>query len=530
MKTIYYNGTLIPMEGELNYAQAICIEDGRIVAVGSDEEILRYQEDDSQIIDLHQQVMMPGFIDPHSHFFGVVNSLTECDLTDAESFDDIVNLLKDFIEVNQIPEGEWVAGRNYDQNFLKEKVHPTKDVLDRVSKHHKIKITHVSSHMGCVNSLVLEEKNITADTPDPSGGKIHRLPGSQEPSGFLEENAFIHLVQGGNMPSQEEILKNVQKAQEMYASYGITTIQEGMVAQPLYSILTNLANAGLLHIDLTGYVDVVTGQDFMKEDNPFLNQYHNHFKIGGYKIFLDGSPQGCTAWMSKPYVGQGDYCGYPIYSDEDVEKYIRVALRDHQQIACHANGDQASEQFISMFEKVKKEEGIEELYNPILVHCQFTRKDQLERMKDLKMIPSFFIAHTYYWGDVHMQNAGKERGERISSVHDALDFGLPYTFHQDSPVVPSDMMKTIWCAVNRISKSGQVIGAEQRIGVYDALKGITIHAAMQYGEEKEKGSLTAGKQANLVILDQNPITIDPMKIDQIQVLETIIQGHSVYKR
>ena len=171
MKTIYYNGILIPMEEELKYAQAICIEDGKIVAVGSNEEILKYKEEDSQLIDLNQKVMMPGFIDPHSHFFGVVNSLTECDLTEAESFDDIVNKLKKFIEVNHIPEGEWVAGRNYDQNFLKEKSHPQKDVLDRVSKYHKIKITHVSSHMGCVNSLVLQEKNITANTPDPADRK-----------------------------------------------------------------------------------------------------------------------------------------------------------------------------------------------------------------------------------------------------------------------------------------------------------------------------------------------------------------------
>ena len=530
MKTIYYNGFLITMNEENKFAEAICVEDGKIVAIGSNEEIMACKEEDTEVIDLKNKVMMPGFIDPHSHFFGMVNSLTECDLTDATSFDEIVQMLKDFIEENHIPEGEWVGGRNYDQNFLKEGRHPTKDVLDRVSTKHKIMITHVSNHMGSANSLALADKHVDANMPDPSGGKIQRMEGSMEPTGFLEENAFLHIMHGSASPKREEIIKNVQKAQEIYASNGITTIQDAMVTEPLYHILTSIADANMLYIDVVGYVDVLEGQKFFTKDNPFLNKYHNRFKIGGYKIFLDGSPQGCTAWMSQPYVGQKDFRGYPIYSDEDVEKYIEVAMRDHQQIACHANGDAAAEQFITLFEKVKEKHHLTDLYHPILVHCQFTRKDQLERMVPLGMIPTFFVAHTYYWGDVHVKNTGKERGEKISSVRDALKLGMKYTFHQDSPVVPPNMMKTIWCAVNRISRGGNLIGNEQRIGVYDALKGITIHGAYQYGEQDQKGSLEVGKQANMVILSDNPLTIDPMELDQIQVEQTIIQGNVVYTK
>ena len=524
MKTIYYNGNLITMNDEQKMAQAICMEEGLISKVGSNEEILALKEADSQCIDLKGKVMMPAFIDPHSHFFGLANSLSECDLTEAYSFDDIVTKLKQFIADNHIPAGEWVRGRSYDQNFLKEQEHPTKFILDQVSTEHKIMISHVSSHMGCANSLALEAKDITASTPDPKGGIIHRVEGSQEPNGFLEENAFIQLMQTGQAPSMEEIVQNVQKAQQIYASYGITTVQDGMVAKPLYQILTHLAKAHQLYLDVVGYMDVVTCQDIMKESD---NDYHDHLRIGGYKIFLDGSPQGCTAWMSEPYENQKEYKGYPIYTDEQVAHYIDVALADHQQLIAHANGDAAAEQFISLFEKASKTHS--ELYHPVLVHCQLTRADQLERMPALGMIPTFFIAHTYYWGDVHVKNLGK-RGLAISNAKKALDLGLPYTFHQDSPVVPPDMMKTVWCAVNRISREGHVIGKDLRIPVYEALKGITIHGAIQYGEQDQKGSLEAGKQANFVLLSQNPLTIDPMKLDQIQVDETVFKGKVIYKR
>lgn len=524
MKTIYYNATIITMNDAQKFAQALCMEDGIIVAVGNNEEILNLKEADTNLIDLHNQVMMPAFIDPHSHFFGLANSLSECDLSEAESFEEIITKLQQFIEENHIPEGEWVRGRSYDQNFLKEGKHLSKEVLDKASSHHKIMISHVSSHMGCANSLALQAKHIDETTPDPKGGIIHRVPGSQEPSGFLEENAFIQLMQGGQAPKPEEIMKNVQKAQQIYASYGITTVQDGMVAAPLYSILTNLAQANQLYLDVVGYMDVVTAQDILEKND---NLYHNHFRIGGYKIFLDGSPQGCTAWMSEPYENQEDYKGYPIYTDEQVSHYIEVALQDHQQLLAHANGDMAAEQFIKLYEKAQEKHS--DLYHPVLVHCQLTRPDQLERMPALGMIPTFFIAHTYYWGDIHLKNFGK-RGELISAAKTALDLGLPYTFHQDSPVVPPDMMKTVWCAVNRISRNGVVVGESQKIDVYSALKGITIHGAIQYGEEKEKGSLQTGKQANLVLLSDNPLTIDPMRLDQIQVLETIRQGETIYKK
>lgn len=165
----------------------------------------------------------------------------------------------------------------------------------------------------------------------------------------------------------------------------------------------------------------------------------------------------------------------------------------------------------------------------MMIHCQTVRDDQLDRMAELKMVPSIFIAHTYYWGNVHLKNLGPVRGAHISPVKAAMDRGLVYNFHQDPPVVKPDMMHTVWCAVNRLTRSGQPIGQDQCIGTYDALKGVTINGAYAYHEENVKGSLLAGKLADMVILDQNPLKVEKMKLANVKVLMTIKEGNVVYE-
>lgn len=166
----------------------------------------------------------------------------------------------------------------------------------------------------------------------------------------------------------------------------------------------------------------------------------------------------------------------------------------------------------------------------MMIHCQTVRNDQLDRMARLNMIASIFVGHVWYWGDIHLQNFGSLRGSRISPVKDALDRGVTVNFHQDTPVTKPDMLHSVWCAVNRISRSGAVIGAEQKISVYDALKAVTIQAAYEYFEEDTKGSIEAGKRADLVILDRSPLDVDPMEIKDIQVMMTIKDGAVIYRR
>ena len=247
-------------------------------------------------------------------------------------------------------------------------------------------------------------------------------------------------------------------------------------------------------------------------------------------MFLDGSPQGKTAWMLSPYKGEDSYCGYPTHSDEEVDELLTEVLKRKKQVLVHCNGDAAAEQYIRELEKLKEKYSLDDLHRPVMIHAQLVQKNQLDRMKKLRMIPSFFTSHTYYWGDIHIQNFGFERASSISPARSAQLFKMPFTFHQDSPVVPCNMMKTIWCAVNRITRNGIVLGEDEKIDVYTALKAVTIYGAYQYFEEDKKGSIEVGKKADFVILEKNPLKVDPKALDQIQVLETIHEGRVVFKK
>ena len=525
---IYYNGTILTMENPL-YVEAIFIKDGIIKKVGYTDEVFKLKTDNTKIIDLQGKTLMPSFIDSHSHMTAVANTLGLVNLTNAKNFDDIIKKIKDFKSSKSLNDHEWIIGFGYDNNSLVEKQIPTKDILDKASKSNPILISHTSGHMGCVNSIALEKLNITNTTKNPEGGFIGKLPNSNEPNGYLEENAFIQNTKNVPKTSLETMDKFIQEAQDIYLSYGITTCQDGFVGNNEFDNLKFVSDNNKLKIDVVGYIDLKSCKSIMDENTQYSKEYVNRLKLGGYKIFLDGSPQGKTAWLTKPYEKSKDgYRGYPIYKDFEVKTFVRTALSENMQLLSHCNGDAAADQLISSFNEVLKLGKYTKNTRPVMIHAQTIRYDQIDEMKKIGMIPSYFVAHVYYWGDIHIQNLGEERASIISPAKTTLDKGVPFTFHQDSPVVPPNMLHTIWCAVNRITKNGVLLGEHERISPLDALKAITINSAYQYFEENIKGSLKEGKLADLVILDKNPLEVDPMEINDIRVLETIKEGQTLY--
>lgn len=533
MEQIYYNGNILTMDDTCPRAEAVLIENGRIKARGASRELLALKKKDTRCTDLEGRTMMPGFIDGHSHFTGVANSLSQCDLKEASDFDDIIRKMKTFIIENQIPEGEWVTGVNYDHNFLKEKTHPDRHVLDQISKTHPVVVIHTSAHMGVANTKALSLQGLDAAAVDPEGGRYGREAGSGELNGYMEENAFFHFRNRIPAPDMKELLRLMEKAQELYASYGVTTIQEGMTGKPLHQILQQARDSRLFYLDLVEYLDLETCADLpLPEDQIRIGSaYQNHVRIGGFKMFLDGSPQGRTAWMKEPYANAADgYRGYPVKTDEKVRGLILTALEKGAQLITHCNGDAAADQLVTQFERIHREYPALALNRPVMIHAQLVQEQELKRMKALSMIPSFFMAHTYYWGDVHIENFGRERGMRISPAGTALRLGLPFTLHQDSPVLEPDMLLTVWCAARRMTKKSVPLSETEKISVYDALKAITVHGAWQYFEETDKGSVTEGKLADLIILDKDPLKVPIEEVKDIQVLETIKEGHSVWKQ
>ena len=273
-------------------------------------------------------------------------------------------------------------------------------------------------------------------------------------------------------------------------------------------------------------MDIKSKNEIRKAFKEHINKYNKNFKIGGYKIFLDGSPQLRTAWMRTAYLGKENYYGYSAMEDKEVEDAIQIAVNDNMQILAHCNGDRAAKQYKDTIKKVDEKEQVE---NPVMIHAQFLGVDQLKEVKEYRIIPSFFISHIYYWGDTHIKNSGIERTKNISPAKSALKQNILYTFHQDSPVIKPNMFHTIWCAVKRETKNGEILNDDERISVMDAIKAVTINAAKQYGEEDLKGSIKEGKLANLIIVDKNPLRIEKDELREIQILETIKEGETLYK-
>ena len=530
MQQLYVHGHILTMEDEDRQAEALLVEEGRIKAVGSEKHVRAQMAEGAQEIDLAGRTLMPAFIDAHSHLTAVAVSMGLVDLSEAQSHQEVVERLRAFKEERQLAPGEWITAFGYDQNNFQEKTTPTREILDQASTENPILLSHASGHMGVVNSKGLEVLGITAQSPDPEGGKIGRDSQGQL-TGYLEENAFIQ--QGAKVPRPDlsDMLDMLDEAQTLYLRYGITTVQDGMVGERELAQLTAMAQADRLKVDTVGYLDLRNVGQCRSMAARYWQDYDHRLKIGGYKIFLDGSPQGKTAWLTEPYAsGPKGFCGYPIYKDDEVRAFVRQALADNAQLLTHCNGDAAAEQLITAFAEERAKLPAEHRDDrPVMIHAQTVRPDQLERMVPLGMIPSFFVAHVYYWGDVHLTNLGRQRADRISPVQSAEQLDMVYTFHQDSPVLPPDMLDTVSCAVNRRTRAGVLLGEAQRLSPWDALKAVTINAAYQYFEENEKGSLKPGKLADLVILDHDPLTVPAEALKTIKVLATIKEGQVAYQ-
>lgn len=317
--------------------------------------------------------------------------------------------------------------------------------------------------------------------------------------------------------------------------FGFTTGQDGRSDENSNKTWMTLSQSGKMLIDLVSYPDITLPFTESMMQSQWVDQdYHGHFRIGGVKLSLDGSPQGKTAYLSKPYYippsGQStDYRGYPALADENVDKYVDRAYANHWQLLVHANGDAASDQMIKSVDKIVAKYGQADR-RTVMIHAQTVREDQLDDMKRLAITPSFFGMHAYYWGDWHRdETLGPLRADRISPAVSALRRNMLFTEHHDAPVAFPDAIAILDAVVNRRTRSKDILGPDQRLAIDVALKSITLWAAWQYFEESSKGSIEVGKLADFVVLSDNPMTIDPNQLRTIKVLETIKEGHTIYK-
>lgn len=535
--TVYFNGDIITMEGEEpDYVEALMTKEDTIVYVGPLQEA-KEQFKNAKEVDLQGKTLVPGFVDGHIHFSSLgaqalgANLLADPD-GEVNTIDDLVTTLKTWAENND-PEmfDGWIVGVGYDDAIFGE--HPTKEDLDKVSTEYPVLAIHISGHISVMNSLGLEKMGYTAETHDPDGGKIRRIEGTNEPNGVLEELASIPMSFKLTTPTTPEKIKLFfNAAQDIALSFGYTTVQEGR-AQASHESLAIFAESGDLIVDVPAYIDYSLPEKM--ETSWYDKNYKDHYRIAGFKLTLDGSPQGRTAWRTEPYLvpppGAGkDYKGYPAIPDDNkVQEIVDKAYEHDWQLLCHVNGDAAIDQFIKTVANAVDKYGSDDR-RTTLIHGQYLRYDQIDSLAKYDIIPSLFPMHTFYWGDWHRELIGEEKGSHISPIKTALEKCGIVTSHTDAPIALPNLMMIMWTTVNRVTRSGDIIAPEEALTPYEALKSITKWGAYQHFEEDTKGSLKKGKLADMVVLSENPLKIDPMKLKDIVVLKTYKNGELVYTK
>ncbi|MDM1018737.1 amidohydrolase [Acinetobacter sp. VNK23] len=541
---LFYGGSILTMEGmQPHYVEALLIKDGKIRFVGSRQQAETHTDSKVQYIDLKNKTLLPSFIDAHSHvnmvgFHQMVANLYPLPDGKIADIDSLVKVLTQWKAENPAvikTMGGWILGNGYDDAQLSEQHHPTANDLDRVSKDQPVMILHQSGHLASVNHKALELLKINANTPNPAGGVIRREANSNAPNGVLEESALFTAIGSIFKDVPPAVMFQIaQKGIDAYVRNGFTTVQEGRADQGTTEMWHALAKQNQLPIDVVSYPDITTSQDYMLKQGSSLH-YDHHFRIGGVKISLDGSPQGKTAWLTQPYVippegKDKSYAGYPaIKDDQQVNQYINLAFKQGWQVLAHANGDAAIDQFIGAVKDATAKQGQADRRS-VLIHSQTIRDDQLDQLKALDIIPSFFSLHTFYWGDWHRQQTlGETRAAHISPTATALHKKLIFTEHHDAPVVPPNSMMMLDATVNRVTRSDYVLGADERISPYLALKSMTDWAAYQYFEDKTKGTLSSGKLADLVILDRDPLKVPTREIKNIRILATYKERKLIYQ-
>jgi predicted amidohydrolase YtcJ len=536
-QTIYYGGDIVTMDGEKPvYVEAVVEKNGKIVFAGKRDEAFSKYKENSFEVDLEGKTMLPGFLDPHSHFMSAVRMVNQVNVAappvgTATNIPQIIEKLKAFQNERDIKKGDWIIGWGYDQELLEEQRHVTKLDLDAVFPDRKVMLIHVSMHGAVLNSKALEWAGINADARTPAGGVIARMPGSKEPAGLLMEMAYIPVFAKLPQPSEAEMLDLMKPAQMMYASEGYTQAVEGFSHASDLDFLMKAANEN------RNFIDIVALPGFTEMDKWFDNpkykfgEYNNKLKLQACKITLDGSPQGKTALVSHPYhtggpVGEKEWSGESSITQEQLDEVTKKMFDAHIPLQIHTNGDGAIDMMIKTVEKA----GItaKDDRRTIIVHSQFQRPEQLPKYVELGLSPSYFTLHTFYWGDVHIKNIGKEAAFFISPMKAAKEAGIVMSNHTDYNVTPLNPFWVMWSAMARESRSGVILGSDQRVDAYTALQALTTGPAWQIFEENRKGKIREGLLADFVILKNNPLKQKISEIKDNKVLATIKEGKAIY--
>lgn len=536
---VLFNGTVRALDGAQTATTAMAVRDGRVLALDTDREMLGLVGERTRVLDLGGRTAIPGFIETHTHptFFGMtLQAAIDAGSPPNERIADIVDRLADTTRATE--PGRWIRGYRYDDTLLEDDRHPTRHDMDPASPQHPVCLMHISGHFCALNSAGLRAVGIDRDTPDPVGGVIVRDE-SGEPTGVLAETAAFEAYAAMPQPDTADLADALAAAGEAYLAAGVTSVHDtglGLFGGAGELDAYRLAlSTGRFPTRVRAYLvqDLFPGLS-QGELNPveagIAGIGDDRFRVGGVKLWADGSIQGLTGCVSEGYACAPDKNGMLIFPPEDLARRVAALHASNWQVAVHGNGDQAIEAILGAYTTLGLRPHESDSRHRI-EHCQMASEGQLDRMAESGVLASFFIKHVYYWGDRHRDRfLGPQRANRLNPLSSAQARGIRFGLHSDTPVVPVPPLEGIWCAVERMTRDGKQLGGDQRVDVATALAGYTSQAAHLGFEEQKKGTLEPGKLADVAVLSHDPVSVEPPKLRDIEVETTIVGGDVVWSR
>ena len=539
--TIFYGGDIVTMNKSQATAEAVAVKDGKIIQVGSLAKLKSLQGQDTKLINLNGQTLMPGLVEPHVHIMGTAFSEEIfLNLSNFTMPHDTLNSLVTKLTAygKNLKDGQWITAFGVDPSrtdpFMSEL---TADILDKVSTTKPVFVMNQSMHIAYVNHKALEIAGLNDSSPNPKGGTLVKDSKGRLTGVIYEVPAFELLLSKMPIPSQEIIEKAVAKVGQTLVSKGVTTSAEITVGGYLgvdkeYALLNAMTQSGKLPVRVRGYMYSNAYPTTNKSYKP--GQGDDTFKLIGIKIVADGSNQGLTGAMSRPY----DYpagtsnTGTLNFTEQELYDLAKPRFDEGWQLSVHSNGDKSIEQTLNVFAKLVKKPADAKTRLRI-EHFTVPTEAQIDKAAKLGVVPGFTIGHTDYWGEAfHGHLLGAERADRIDPSASLIKRGMRFAYHSDSPVSPIHPLKYASEGAARLWQVSpqKVLNPSQKISINNALKAITIDAAYQLKMDDKIGSIQEGKYADFAIVNQNPMKTDAYKIRDIEVNETWVNGKQVFKK
>ncbi|PYY11640.1 MAG: amidohydrolase [Acidobacteria bacterium] len=519
---VLYNANIWTVDDQLPRARAIAINAGRIFAVGSNDDVLPLASGLTRKVDLGGKTVLPGFNDAHAHpVYSGVDHLKKV-TCDKDSIEAIQAALRE--RAGKTPPGEWVVGFLYDDGKTPRPIN--RHDLDVAVADHPVLIRHRGGHTIFVNSAALKLAGVGEKTADPAGGRYGR-DSSGVLTGFVADsatNGFSKLI--SEKATRDDLRRGAAFISKMFTRKGVTSACDADAGPDAVEGYQDARDAGDLRFRTYCLIHAADLPHFMQAG------IHSGFgddwlRIGGVKQYADGSISERTAWLSQPYIGIPNYTGLQVTRREELLETSRKAHAAGWQLATHANGDLAIDEVLGIYEQVQKETPRRDPRFRI-EHCTLVNPSLIQRMSRLKVIPAPFSCYVYFHGDV-MHFYGEERTRNMFAMRSFIDVGLRPTDASDYTASPSDPMMWLESQLTRTDPKGNVWGINQRITLEEAIRCGTLNGAYASFEDEIKGSITAGKLADLVVLAQDPFKTAPSDLMTVTVERTMVDGKWVYE-